>query len=256
MLKFVITIDSFTLFRPVRVLVALPHSLVSFMPYKAIWALHPSLKGADMFFDDLCITSLVEKERFAFIAPDLGNGFFVNTAHERQADFLQTELIPLVRDNLCISSTREDNMLLGISAGGYGALRWAFDDTGMFSKVAAISSLINCVGSEEGHFSKKERFLRHLFLEDFQRITQDPHNSVEQLLYGLKDPEAIPQVGLFCGTEDHWCVNANQNFYRMLQHKGVLSLFWKNAGEHDREFWLKALPEAVRWLLKEGGDSA
>lgn len=139
MIKLHMTIDSVVLYRPVEVVVAIPHGfLTSKGPYKTVWALHCAMGSGEMFFQTLGLTGIVDKENIIVIAPSMGNGFYLNSTFERQADFLSDELVHIIRRTLPVSTEAGDNMLLGISMGGFGAIRWALESSGQFGAVAAI----------------------------------------------------------------------------------------------------------------------
>jgi len=252
MIKFTITIDSYTLFRPVKVLVALPHSLIVKKPYRAIWALHPSMKGADIFFDDLGVARLMEEKNFAIIAPDLGNAFFVDSVIEKQASFLRAELVQIIRDNICISHDPQDNYLFGISSGGFGSLCWALSNGNIFSRVATMSSSILPKLQEDTLLSRKERFIWRLFSKQFKQIANFPANNLESLLESSVAKGEIPELAIFCGQEDNLCLGNIHYFHGLLQKQGLPVKLELSPGEHDIEYWHRTFPKAVEWLLAGG----
>ena len=116
---------STTLFRPVDIEIAMPGGFtMAKPPFKCLWALHCAMEDGRFFFDSLGLGELALKYQIAVVAPSLGNGYFMNSDYERQGDFLQ-EMFTQLSANFPLSPRREDNAVLGISMGAFGALRWA-----------------------------------------------------------------------------------------------------------------------------------
>ena len=108
MIKLSISIASQILYRPVTVTVALPYTLTTGKgPFKTLYALHPAMENSGIYFEKLGLSDKVDKDELAIVAPDLGNGYFINTPYEKQADFLQKELMPVLCEMLPLSSRRE-----------------------------------------------------------------------------------------------------------------------------------------------------
>lgn len=144
MMRLLLTFPSTTLFRPVEIAIALPSGFSTAKPpYRVLWALHCAMKSGEFFFDTLDAAEAVEKSQIALVAPSLGNGYFINSSFEAQGDFLQ-EILRDLHDILPLSSRREDNAVLGVSMGGFGAIRWALE-SGAFGSAAATQASLTAL---------------------------------------------------------------------------------------------------------------
>jgi S-formylglutathione hydrolase FrmB len=259
MIKFRVTIDSIVLYRPVEVLLALPHGLLTPEdPFPVLWTLHPAMCDGNFFFDALGIASVVDKRNLAVVAPSLGNGYFLNSSYEQQADFLNDELLPTLHSRFSISSKREDNILLGISMGGFGAMRWALCAPESFCAVVAVSGVfdIRRAVDERAKKNREQRPLVQLFREKLMpRLFLDecgdlrPEANIDHWIEGaVKAP--CPRIALFCGEEDYISLNQTSGFVEKCRVRNILAEAHFTSGGHNTEYWANIMPCAIDWLLK------
>jgi len=254
-----ITIDSYTLLRPVDVCVAMPYSILSqAKPYTVIWVLHPALSGSHLFFDHLCAASYVDKKNCVIIAPNLGNGYFINSNIEQQADFLQDELFPYIYNILPLSKKREDTFLLGISAGAFGAINWVENAPQHFSKVALISGCYS-------YFHKANDQLKHcreqyaIYQLAYKKILPSlgdetlfpTDNDMTQILPTSETVQNWPRVSLFCGAEDYLSLPSTQIFYDACKKTGLNIALNTSSGGHNNTYWAKVFPDVIDWLVQK-----
>ena len=263
MIKLAITLDSHTLHRPVPVAMAIPHHLVATGgPYSVVWALHCAMSGGDFFGDIVDIGSYIDSNDLVFIAPSLGNGYFVDSAFENQASFLQDEFLPAMQLLFPLSQQRENNYLLGISMGGFGALRWALQCPGIFSRVAAISGVFDQTLPLDPR-AKKDKAIRalvSLFGDNFFAALFPKANSTRWAQANLAETvehfsrsayvNSPPEFALYCGEGDYLSLPQTQHASGMLQEAGIPAACFFSSGSHNRDYWRHSVPEAMNWLLQ------
>jgi S-formylglutathione hydrolase FrmB len=260
MIKIQMSIDSHELYRPVPITVALPHGLIaSKRPYKTIWALHCAMGNGDIFFDRLGLGAIVDKTGTAIIAPSLGNGYYVNSAFERQADFLNNELYPTLLETLPLSAKREDNILLGLSMGGFGAMCWALETVGQFEAVAAISGVfdIRILPDERAQKSREQRPMLKLFAEKLMpKLLLDESGAVKPeadlgklLDKAMASKAPLPSLALYCGCEDYLSLNQTTAFAENCRNRGLEPKLCLSPGGHNPGYWAGVMPEVVDWFL-------
>ena len=251
-----ISFPSLALLRPVEIIASLPPAYSKQKPpYKTVWLLHCAMEDASLFFNSLDVEALVEKHRVAVIAPSLGNGYFINSHYERQADFLD-EMKKAIPEILPLSQRREDNSVAGISMGAFGALRWALA-SGVFQGAAAISGVFDChIPLDER--VKKDRALKalHLMFEKTMRnrlLDADSHARPEADLALLmaKSAANLPNMIFHCGTEDYLSLPHTHGLEKIASETGAKTALHLKPGGHDRQFWRAALAETFTGLLSE-----
>ena len=81
---------------------------------------------------------------FLIVTPEGGRAFYINSrdGHTRYSDFFLQEFMPAIEHRYRIRSERSSRGIMGISMGGYGALRFAFADPQLFAAVSAHSAAL------------------------------------------------------------------------------------------------------------------
>lgn len=258
MIKLSIQIDSQVLYRPVTVAAMLPYTLTTAKgPFRVLYALHPAMTNSGIFFEKLGLSDQVEKHGIVVVAPDLGNGYFINSPHEKQADFLQTELMPVLHNLLPLSDRREDNKLLGISMGAFGAAHWALCCPDKFSAVALVSGVFDA-SLQIDERARKSRELRPLVSIFFHKIMPslmlDMKGEVLPMadirpLYVQAATKGAPCFALWYGDEDYLCINQNENFAHCCRTHGISVDVHVSSGAHNHSYWKCAVNEASDWLM-------
>lgn len=247
--RIALSFPSAALLRPVSIQIAMPSTLsLAAPPYRCLWALHCAMESGELFFESLNAATLVEQKKIAIIAPSLGNGYFINTESERQADFLNELLCQLPRI-LPLSTDRKDNAAIGISMGGYGALRLAFS-TQAIENVAAISPTWDCVTPPDERIFK-DRQLRALytaFSKTMLRCLLDEGGNPRadaNLELLAKNAQFKAHVFLYCGDKDYISLSQTQRLQVLLESTGVATTMDVSPGGHDTAYWHKAFHKAV-----------
>lgn len=252
MIRASLTLPSVALMRPVRVEAALPHGICGARkPWRSLWALHCALADASLFFEDLGAGALVDELGFALIAPSLGNGFFLNTGSEAQADFLD-EMFTALMEILPLS--REECAVAGISMGAFGALRWALAG-GHFTGAALISGMYFADLAPDGRFAKNhgQRALYHTFKGAMRRALLDaagrprPEADPARLLEAAAGH--FPDLHLFCGEEDWLSLPQSLALEHLYAENGCPVTLALSPGGHDRDYWRGAFRAACEAIF-------
>jgi S-formylglutathione hydrolase FrmB len=167
------------------------------------------------------------------------------------ATFLTKALVPFVDARYRTIASRGGRLAAGISMGGYGALRWALAEPGLFSAAGGLSPALQqmCWPAVEA----MPFFIRPSLKRAFGR---DPVRNVLRRndLYAmlLDDPDLAARAPFLyarCGTEDKYRLAEIVSFFdRYLGALGVAHEVVLETGVHDWPYWRKVFPEFVRAL--------
>lgn len=249
MISLAIKFPSAALLRPVDIKVSLPFGVGKARPpHKVVWALHCAMATGDIFFDRLNADLAARDAGAALVAPSLGNGFFANTPWERQADFLE-EMREALPEILPLSPDREDNAVLGISMGGFGAFRWVLA-SGAFHSATAISGVfdyrvepdpaIKCDKNQKAIHTVFSRIMK----ERLMGVDGHPEEDCDLALLAKKCLHA-PALWLYCGEEDYISRPQCGHMAEICKAHGLATETRLCPGGHDEAFWRKVLPEAI-----------
>lgn len=254
MMRASLSLPSITLLRPVDIEVVMPGGFTTAAPpFKCLWALHCAMEDGRFFFDSLGLGELALKSQIAVVAPSLGNGYFMNSDYERQADFLQ-EMFRQLSTNFPISPLRADNAVLGISMGAFGALRWALQDN-IFCSATLISGTFDChIPLDERLFKNRRQRALHMSLEKTMRgMLLDRNGKTRddadfEAILGQKK-ENFPQINFFCGDEDYLSLPQTLAISDICAKHGCPVNLNLGKGSHDPAYWRAVLPEAVSGIF-------
>lgn len=186
-------------------------------------------------------------------------------------DFLTEELPDIVQSYFPASERREDTYIAGLSMGGYGAMKAAFAKPKLYAAAASLSGMLDfraddytayfhLIGDEEALLKLKEdnyyeyrRVMDHVMdwgtIDDFNGSDNDlnawPKRAAER-------GGVLPRLYLTIGRQDE-IYHTNPPFIRKLKEAGIDFTYDEREGEHNWEFWDKAILRVLKWFgLKDG----
>lgn len=223
--------------------------------YPVLYALH-GLFESHAFWDKRGLAAVLvamrekgELPEFLVVAVDGGDSFFVNGPQGRFEDLVTQDTIAHVESSYRVTRGRAGRMLLGISMGGYAALRIALRQPGLFCAVAAHSAMLlaRIPTAQDG--------AGRWHMDAFHRAFGDP---IDPLLWASSDPlalarqadpKAAPALYFDCGAQDRFGLFAgNEALHRALEARGVAHEFSLPPGDHGYEYVHTVLPRSLRFL--------
>ncbi len=179
----------------------------------------------------------------AVVMPQVHRSFYTDEAHgNRYWTFLSQELPELVHSFFRLSRRREDTFVAGLSMGGYGALKWALREPDRFAAAASMSGAVDVAGMQARGDWRPE-LVGQVFGE--QPIAGTPNDLF--WLLGQVDPAVLPQLSVYCGTEDE-LIASNERFVRALMGAGVRQQHEFGPGIHDWAYWDARIQDVLAWL--------
>ncbi|PYQ11796.1 MAG: hypothetical protein DMF80_20460 [Acidobacteria bacterium] len=223
--------------------------------YPALYVLHGLFEGP-AFWERRGLTAILDGlwqkglvPEMVVVAVDGDNSFFVNGPAGRWEDMLSRDLVAHVESAYRVTPGRASRALLGVSMGGYAALRLALAHPDLYRAVAAHSAMLleKVPTPEEG--------AGRWHMSAFHRIFGDPVDAGlwaanDPLALALKaDPRAAPALYFDCGTEDRYGLFAgNRELHRRLEARGVAHEFGLYPGDHGYEYVRTVLDKSLGFL--------
>ncbi len=183
------------------------------------------------------------------VAVDGDNSFFVDGPAGRWEQMMSRDLVAHVESTYRVIPGRAGRAALGISMGGYAALRMALAHPDLFRAVATHSAMLleKIPTAEEG--------AGRWHLSAFHKVFGDPIDAAlwtanDPLALAVKaDPKAAPALYFDCGTEDRYGLFAgNRELHRRLEARGVAHEFGLYPGDHGYEYVHTVLDRSLRFL--------
>jgi S-formylglutathione hydrolase FrmB len=252
------TFTSASLGREVAISVQLPPSYATgSRKYPVVYALHGLFEGAG-FWEQRGLAAQLdglwakgELPEFLVVAVDGGNSFYVNGPSGRYQDLVTRDAIAHVESTYRAVAGRAGRALLGISMGGYGALRIAFSQPEVFAAVATHSAMLLQKPPTREDGARGGQMMA------FNRVFGDPIDvalwtASDPLALAQKvDPRAVPALYLDCGTEDRYGLSAgNQELHKRLEARGIPHEFGLYPGDHGYAYVQTVLGRSLRFIAE------
>jgi S-formylglutathione hydrolase FrmB len=230
--------------------------------YPVIYALHGLFEGESFWQRRGLATILGELRRrgdvpeLIVVAVNGGNSFFVNAPDASYEDLVTRDLLTHVERRYRVRGGRGGRGLLGVSMGGYAALRIALAQPGLFRAVAAHSAMLltELPSSEAG--------AGRWHMAAFHRVFGNPidpelWNDADPFAWAEKvDPGAVPALYFDCGSEDRFgLAQGNEELHRRLEARNISHRFFLRPGDHGYDYVRSVLERSLRFLghhLTEG----
>jgi S-formylglutathione hydrolase FrmB len=191
---------------------------------------------------------------FLIVTPEAKASFYINSADGkvRYSDFFLQEFIPYIEGKYRIRRERKARAITGISMGGYGALRFAFDDPGMFSSVSAQSAALMTESPQELNAALRAGTpLGRLLGSVFGNPINGPHwKENDPFSLAKKNKIAIGRLAIYfnCGRYDEYDFEIGAAALdRQLQEDHVQHVFHLYPGNHSASYFGAHLGEVMEF---------
>lgn len=255
--------------REVAVTVQLPPSYAQGQAeYPVLYVLH-GLFESQAFWERRGLAAILDGlwsrqalPEFLVVAIDGGNSFFVNGREGRFEDLVTRDAIAWTEARYRVRRGREGRALLGVSMGGYAALRLAFTHPSLYRAVATHSAMLLL------HPPTPEEGARQWHLEAFHGAFGEPLDAAlwsasdPLALAARADPRALPALFFDCGSEDRYRLfEGNRRLHETLLLRGAAHEFALRPGDHGYEYVRSVLERSLGfvssvWRAGQAGPAA
>ena len=220
--------------------------------YKTLWLLHGLRGNHTEWMRKTAIERYAEEYQIAVVMPAVNRSWYTDTAYGAKYFTYITEELPQICRSYFkgMSDKREDNMIAGLSMGGYGALKAAFTYPEKYFACASLSGSLDITRRGRGNGMLDE--WRSIFYFDMQEqieLEGSCHDLFQLTSDTLAKGAEIPDLYLWCGTEDA-LVNINRTYRDMLVEHNVKHLYEESEGDHTWKWWDMHITDALAYLLK------
>jgi S-formylglutathione hydrolase FrmB len=182
------------------------------------------------------------------VMPEGESSYYTNAVDppkDRFEDYIAHDLISDVERRFPAAAGRENRAIIGVSMGGFGAIKIGLRHPDLFSFVGGISSAID-VPRRAFSFKRlqQSRHYNSIFGPSGSQTRRDNDPFV---LVRTANPESAPYFFLTCG-EQEGLLPANREFAALLAQHHFRYEFHTVRGGHDWNQWNAWLPELFRSL--------
>ena len=219
--------------------------------YKTLWLLHGLSSDQHSWIRRTSIERYAEEYGIAVVMPNVDRSWYTDTAYESQYfTFITKELPEICRGCFKgMSDAREDNMIAGLSMGGYGAVKAALLCPESYGYCASLSGALDITRKGRPYVLNEWRSIFGFNIDSALELEGTEHDVFAAARKNHDNGIKFPRLYLWCGTEDT-LLNVNNSFHSLLDELGVPHLYETSEGNHTWKYWDLHIQSALKYLFE------
>lgn len=212
---------------------------------RVVYLLHGLADNCSGWSRYTSVERYAREHNVALVIPEVQRSFYADMDQGiPYFTYIHDELPQICRNFFGFSEARENNYIMGLSMGGYGAMKCALNTPERYAGVATFSAV-----ADIGEFVKTLANNKKQFQAVFGQNLQIPENCDLVQLASQAEIGALPRIYMACGEQDA-LYDANTRLSALLQQRGADICYEHWAGIHSWDFWDTAVCKAMNYLLK------
>lgn len=216
--------------------------------FKTLWLLHGLTDDYTAWMRYSSVERYAKDYRIAVVMPCVDRSWYTDTAYGKKYFTFVTKELP---EKMALyftgySAERENNLIIGLSMGGYGALKAALTCPEKYSFCSSLSGSLDVTRKGRSYEINEWRSIFGFDIKDALELEGSEHD-----LFALAEKKLdFPKIHLWCGTEDS-LFPINEKFSAHLTSLGIDHTFKYSEGDHTWKYWDLHLQSALE-IWKKG----
>ena len=218
--------------------------------YKTLWLLHGLSDDNTGWMRYTSIERYAKKHSLAVIMPNADRSWYTDTAYDANYFSFMTKELP----ELCfrtfsqMSQRRENNIVAGLSMGGYGAIKMAFSCPEQYGSCISLSGSLDITRKGRSCNLNEWRSIFGFDMNSPLELEGSEHDLYALTSKAKGEGKQLPKLYMWCGTEDS-LIEVNRSFDQHLTELGVSHKFESSEGDHSWKWWDLHIQGALEWIL-------
>lgn len=211
---------------------------------KVVYLLHGLTDNCTGWTRYSCCERYARERGVVLVIPEVQRSFYIDGVYGlHYFTYVARELPAVCQRMFGLSSRREQNFVMGLSMGGYGALKCALTYPEQYAGCGSFSGVTDLEA-----FMQRSALPMHQ--KEFTALlgpehTVGPENDLSALAASV---QSAPAIYLSCGEEDvHYPMNCR--FSQQLSRLGIAHRFDHRTGNHTWDFWDRSLQDCFDYLF-------
>lgn len=226
--------------------------------YPVLYLLHGLFGSCENWLELTKLTDYVLEKELIIILVDGENGWYSDSKtienNKFESYFLQ-ELMPEIENLYCTIPIKEKRAIVGLSMGGYGALKFCLKKPNLFTFAGSMSGAFDAPNLFKNNCPKDWKELLPSIEETFgetnsqHRIDNDLFQIIEQI--PTEKIAKLPHFYIDCGIEDSF-LETNRKLTNLLKDRKIPFEYYEEIGGHDWDYWnqqIKKILEKVELVI-------
>ena len=202
------------------------------------------------------IERYADKYNIAVVMPEVdGSCFYADMKHGyNYFTYLTEEVVAVAEGLLPVNKEPEKRLVAGLSMGGYGAFKWAFNYPEFFAAAANLSgiSFIMDIFGGNGFAAKDAEepcgpvALNWGSLEELQGSMSDSKEWVDK---AVREGTKLPKLFAAIGTEDY-SYKLSCDYLQYCKEQGIEVHYEEMPGQHEWSVWDTMIARFMEWAIQ------
>ena len=219
-------------------------------PCKTLWLLHGLSDNNMGWMRYSSIERYAKNYNLAVVMPNVDRSWYTDTAYDVNYFSFVTRELPEVcfRTFSQMSQRREDNIVAGLSMGGYGAVKAALSFPEKYGSCISLSGSLDITRKGRPCNINEWRSIFGFDMESPLELEGSEHDLYALAAKNKTEGREFPKLYMWCGTEDE-LINVNCSFDQHLTELGIAHKFETSEGDHTWKWWDLHIQGALEWIL-------
>jgi len=229
-----------------------PAGMPDVSSYKTVYLLHGLGDDHRKWIQRTNIERYANERRIAVVMPEGGRSWYTDTAYGVNYFTFVSQELPLVCQGYFkgMSDRREDNLIAGLSMGGYGAVKVALSCPDRFFGCASLSGALDITRDGRPYLLEEWKGIFGFDTPDASVLQGTKHDVFAIARELAERKKNFPKMYLWCGTEDA-LLKMNRRFHQLLVDLKIAHRYEESKGSHDWNLWDSYIQVALDYLLDE-----
>ena len=226
-------------------------------PAATLYLLHGGAGNGMDWIRYTAIERYADKYNIAVVMPEVdGSCFYADMKHGYKYFTYLTEEVPAIAEGLLpVNKEPEKRLVAGLSMGGYGAFKWAFNCPDFFKAAAnlsGISFVMDIFGGEKA-FAQKDAYDKRgvvaLAWGSLQELQGSMSDSKEWIDKSVREGVKLPKLFAAIGTEDY-SYGLSKDYLAYCKEQGVEVHYEEMPGQHEWIVWDTMIDRFIAWAME------
>ena len=212
--------------------------------FKTLWLLHGLSDDHSAWMRYSAVERYARELQLAVVMPCVDRSWYTDTAYGKKYFTFVTEELPrkMAYYFKGYSAARADNLIIGLSMGGYGALKATMTYPEKYGFCASFSGALDITRKNRPYSLEEWRSIFGFDLQSAEELAGTKHD-LFALTTAQKQP---PYIYMWCGTEDA-LIHINREYDAHLTKLGIAHTFLTSPGNHTWKYWDEHLLNALQY---------
>lgn len=213
---------------------------------RVVYLLHGLADNCSGWSRYTSVERYAREHNVALVIPEVQRSFYADMDQGiPYFTYIHDELPKICRNFFGFSEQREKNYIMGLSMGGYGAMKCALNTPERYAGVATFSAVADMAEFIQTLGNNKKQF-QAIFGQDLAL----PESCDLVAMAKKAEIADLPRIYMACGEQDG-LFDANVRLSGIFQQRGADIRFEHWEGIHNWVFWDAAVCKAMDHLLRE-----